>query len=277
MRSEFSRCLIFCVFLVLVGHSVRSQDLFNYENSRSFADYLFKTKRFEFAISEYNRVVFLVPSDTGSWVNLVKSYQQIGDHPNALKYLTASEKVLGDELPQLGLLRSYTYLKTEKFFYMSRLLNQYSLKNEDRNFILSSTQALSGNWDYFIENPDPGNYWNGSYSEMAQAVTNHKRKSPFVAGTLSALVPGTGKMYAKRWKDGLFSLLLVGATSWQATRLISKNGIDNFGSIFFSGFAAGLYVGNIYGSTKAARDYNVRLRNEYHQKAHQLVDLYFDY
>jgi TM2 domain-containing membrane protein YozV len=84
----------------------------------------------------------------------------------------------------------------------------------------------------------------------------HPRKSPFVAGTLSTILPGAGKVYAGRWKDGLVSLLFVGANAYSAYRGFSSGGIQSPYGWLFGGLSAGFYIGGIYGSQKAARIYN---------------------
>ncbi len=78
-------------------------------------------------------------------------------------------------------------------------------------------------------------------------------KSPVLAASLSALIPGTGRMYAKHWFDGFMGLsqfLLYAAITnyayqkdWQALTAIS-------GGITFI-----IYGGEIYGAFRTAKYY----------------------
>lgn len=78
------------------------------------------------------------------------------------------------------------------------------------------------------------------------------RKSPLLAGALSAVVPGLGRVYIGRWQDGLVSFLLVGLSA-----VLSAQGFYEEGSHSVRGWIVGsagalLYVGNVYGSAVGA-------------------------
>lgn len=93
---------------------------------------------------------------------------------------------------------------------------------------------------------------------------NLPRKSGMLAGFLSAIVPGTGKIYARRASDGLYSLALIAGMGWLAYDGFEQRGADSFKGWFFGTMGTALYVGNIYGSMVA-----VRLYNEHHLQAHK--------
>jgi TM2 domain-containing membrane protein YozV len=102
------------------------------------------------------------------------------------------------------------------------------------------------------------------FSEMvrfADRGMNLSRKSPFLAGAMSAIIPGTGKMYAGRFGDGLFSMLLIGGTSWLAYEGFRDSGISSFRGWFFGGVAFFFHAGNVYGSVKAAQ-----IMNRFHEE-----------
>ncbi|MGA2507165.1 MAG: hypothetical protein ABSF80_06795 [Chitinispirillaceae bacterium] len=77
-------------------------------------------------------------------------------------------------------------------------------------------------------------------------------KSPWIAGTLSALVPGSGKVFAGRGWDGAYSFLLVGIMAWQAYEGYVKDGLASARCITFGLLGTAFYTGNIYGSVNAA-------------------------
>lgn len=75
----------------------------------------------------------------------------------------------------------------------------------------------------------------------------HKKK-PIIAGALSLIIPGAGKLYNGRRKGFLPSLIMntiLGAFTYEA---ISKTGISNPYSIFSLGAFSIFYLSNIYGS-----------------------------
>ena len=81
-------------------------------------------------------------------------------------------------------------------------------------------------------------------------------KSPLAAGFFSSVVPGSGKLYARRGWDGLYSLLIVGATALQSYEAYRKDGPVSVRCLLFGGLGAVFYAGNIYGSIVAAQKYN---------------------
>ena len=101
-------------------------------------------------------------------------------------------------------------------------------------------------------------------------------KSPLLAASLSAVIPGAGKAYTKDWADGVVSLVFVGLNTWQAWRRFDREGANTVWGYVHGGFALGFYVGNIYGSHKAARMFNnrqkLRLRHETEHLIYPVLD-----
>jgi len=78
------------------------------------------------------------------------------------------------------------------------------------------------------------------------------KKSPILAGILSAILPGAGRMYAGRWLDGLMGMwtfYMVGNSAYSAL----KKNRPIAGPLL--GIATGfVYLGEIYGGWRAAKD-----------------------
>jgi hypothetical protein len=102
---------------------------------------------------------------------------------------------------------------------------------------------------------------------------NQSHKNPFLAGMLSAFLPGSGKMYAGRTWDGIVSLFFVGAAAWQAYDGYTKGGLFSVRSVAFGLLGSAFYAGNVYGSVTAARLHN---RSENDALAGR-IDLRFDW
>jgi hypothetical protein len=88
-------------------------------------------------------------------------------------------------------------------------------------------------------------------------------RSPTLAGILSSVVPGLGKMYASDWEDGAYSFAYIALTSW-----LSYDGFQRAGTKSFKGWAFGIaaaifYGGNIYGSVQSAHRYNEAARERF--------------
>ena len=78
-------------------------------------------------------------------------------------------------------------------------------------------------------------------------VTYNKRK-PWVAGVMSAIIPGLGKLYNGRPRSFRTSLLVNAFFGFQMYEAINKRGIKNYYSILSTGIFSVFYLSNIYGS-----------------------------
>lgn len=90
------------------------------------------------------------------------------------------------------------------------------------------------------------------------------RKSPVLAGVLSAVLPGSGQMYAENYKDGLVAFVINGLFIAGTIAALEE---ENYAlSAIVAGVGLPFYVGNIYGAGNAARKWNLslsrKLRND---------------
>lgn len=86
-------------------------------------------------------------------------------------------------------------------------------------------------------------------------------KSPAAAAALSAIIPGTGKIYAGELGEGLSSLVVIGSMAAITAENWVKNGPTNWKTILFGTISAAFYIGNIYGSYISVSIHNNDLRN----------------
>jgi len=101
-----------------------------------------------------------------------------------------------------------------------------------------------------------------------------KMKSPWMAGLLSAAVPGLGKIYAGKPNQGLSSFFTVGLFALQAWEAYYRQGINTPGLYISGAFALGYYISNIWGSALSVKIKNQEELYEVDQRLRD--DLYFD-
>ena len=94
---------------------------------------------------------------------------------------------------------------------------------------------------------------------VIQSSIPGSRKSPLLAGLMSAILPGSGRIYAGRVLDGvmgMWMMYLVGNSAYNAI----KNERPIAGPLF--GIAAGfVYFGEVYGGWRAAKYYRYSEKN----------------
>ena len=105
---------------------------------------------------------------------------------------------------------------------------------------------------------DPNTRRNLDPVSRYEAPTAKSSKNPTTAMLLSALIPGSGKVYAGRTLDGVFAALGTLITATFATLNFQRDGISSVRGWFQGSLAVGLYIGNIYGSGVAARQAGVQ-------------------
>ena len=99
--------------------------------------------------------------------------------------------------------------------------------------------------------------------KIAEGRFKISRRSPLIAGTLSTILPGLGKVYCNQNGDGIYSLIMValaGYLAWDGFRDSGKNSAKGW---TFGTIGGILYLGNIYGSSIAAKIYNNNKETEY--------------
>jgi putative component of membrane protein insertase Oxa1/YidC/SpoIIIJ protein YidD/TM2 domain-containing membrane protein YozV len=103
--------------------------------------------------------------------------------------------------------------------------------------------------------PGPGSVAHAaSPGEPSDAsASSHRARSPLVAAALSAIIPGTGKVYAGRPLDGLAATLATAIPLTFSIQNFQRDGASSVRGWFHGSLAAGFYFGNVWGSAQAAR------------------------
>ena len=265
------KVLFICLSIVSWSHCFCvAQDLYDYKSSAAFADHLNETKQFSLAVAEYERLIFLNPTADTLQQKLLLAYQKAGNNAFGLKraenlYLQPTQMPAGVARIYAGmLLKEKSFGKADTF-----LLSSQFLPDDDRFLFLGTSQALSNNWleaiKYYSQVSPSRKPRVSTYQQIAARALVQRRKSPVVAACLSALIPGAGKVYTKDWKDGLIAFFMVSTSAWQAQRAFKQSGSDSVRGWIFASVTTGFYIGNIFGSHKAAKVYNQR-QNERNQK-----------
>jgi len=99
-------------------------------------------------------------------------------------------------------------------------------------------------------------------AELAVKFKSIPRRSPLLASLLS-VIPGLGKLYAGRGYDGLYALLTIGSGGFLAYRGFSRSGVRSAQGWIFGALTLAFYLGDIYGSKWAAREFNRRKEEEF--------------
>jgi TM2 domain-containing membrane protein YozV len=244
-------------FLILAAISAgaRAQSgIHSNENILRFADYLFCSKDYLRAYLEYESYLLKINSDTVKYKSAL-SLQKINRFDE-------SEKSFA------GLFGSPLSIEAEAGYYKSVFLSEdyvrfssefarANIKDADLHKRLAllnySAQMLLG------ELPDEDGFKKLSNAELLNFYNRKKNmphKSPTAAGIMSAIIPGSGKIYTGEIGDGITSLIATGLFAYLSYDNFTKD--RNTRGWIFGGIAGFFYAGNIYGTAQSALIYNAR-------------------
>ena len=259
---------------------ISAQDLYDFGNTKKFAEYLAKSGQFELATREFERLVFMVPQNDTLKTALLSMYRRSGNFDEAIirgkqlypeiYNMSASSAV---EYGRILLLKSN--FKEAKTFWESNT----KISNPDKIILSATSDILQDNYksaNELLQSLKPNEHKLAiDYKELTTQAVAIKRKSPALAGVMSAIIPGTGRVYAKDWKDGLVSFFFVSTMAFQSYRGFVKSGIKSTRGWVYGGVGLGFYLGNIYGSVVSAKGYNKKSHQGIRNKIDNIFNSYY--
>ena len=276
------RLVVLILYFLGIIQFAKSQDLFNYDNSFRYAKHLYAKGDYDDAITELNRCIFLSAENGKKEVleMLLTSYRKTGKYAEILK---ASKKLYpeGNYPDQIKTEMHYSFILSNELHFGGHFLSNNKFSSSllqvkfdvAYNVFENQYQEALNRLNQFNPTTDEGRLFNQKVSVMLNEASNIKYKSPFVAGVFSSIIPGSGKFYANRKKDAIFSFVLTVAAAYQSYRAFNKNGIGSVIGWVYGGLAGGFYIGNIYGSVQAAKKTNQFVNDKYHDQIRTVIGL----
>jgi len=244
---------------------------------RQFADTLFHEEDYYRAITEYKRFIFLYPA-----------------HPKAkeTKFLIGFSYLKGEKWD--AAISAFSEIFSEKVEFLIGqahfFANRYAaarsewasfLEKYPKSKLKDATHYQIG-WSYFLEETHEkakeefkkvgtpaggGSTLKSHANKMIEEIDQweeHPRRSPFLAGTLSAIVPGSGQWYTGRFWDGLSALVLNGIFAYGIYKTFDAKLYPASGILIF--FGLGFYGGNIFFAVLGAHKFNRNIKESQWQR-----------
>lgn len=251
------------------------------EQESAFAAYLFQTGQYELAAFEYERLRFHHPANDSLALFLSRSYRLQGKFTVALDLAQSKQKSLTqpDMAWAFQTEKNHNALllkDAQRFQILSQESQQLALSPKEKYLtkqLLLGDAILSGRAE--LPSYEPSLAFDGILLQLHEDWQSRPQKSPSLAATFSALVPGAGKVYAGAWKDGLVNMLFVGANAYTTYRGYQNQGFKSPYVWIFGGLTTGFYLGNIYGAHKQAKKFNSQVNNEIRNRTYaRLLDFH---
>ena len=245
-----------------------------------FADALFNDGDYFRAITEYKRFLFLHPTDARAGrvqLQVGLSYQRGQQWEDARQTF----EFIAQQHPDPEIRTEAAYRIGETSFQQGRytqaiadlrpVAERYGQTpvGERARYLLGWSYLRARQWleaSQTFETIDTTSSLFPSSRALADAARESEqlpRKSPALAGLMSAVIPGTGHFYTGRFRDGTIALLLNGAFLAAGIEAVSAGNEAAAGLLLF--FEAAWYSGAIYGAVNAAQKYNRDLEDRWLQ------------
>jgi hypothetical protein len=258
-----SKIVLFILFIRIF--SCGAQNIYDFKHTVEFAGYLYDKQYYSAAINEYNRAWFFGDLPDSSQVRLFQSYFFLNSYPDGIKtyrskyptFLAGNdtlEVIYGKLLIAAGFYPDVSWLTGHSL----------SLSSEQSLYLNLSADLSAGNWDAARERRTALASYPAltPYETIFQDIENARYKSPALSLSLSVMVPGLGKVYSGYWKDALLSFTVIAVTAWQSYRGFDRYGPSRAYGWIYGSLSASFYLGNLYGSFKAANKKNHDIRQK---------------
>jgi outer membrane protein assembly factor BamD (BamD/ComL family) len=245
-----------------------------------FANALFNDGDYFRAITEYKRFLFLHPTDPRAGrvrLQVGLSYQRGQQWDDARQTFES----IARQHPDAEIRAEAAYLVGETSFQQGRyaqaiadlrpVAERYGQTpaGERARYLLGWSYLRARQWPEASQTFDSIGTTSPLFpssrvlADAAREGEHLPRKSPALAGLMSAVIPGTGHFYTGRFRDGTIALLLNGAFLAAGIEAVSAGNEAAAGLLFF--FEAAWYSGALYGAVNAAQKYNRDLEERWLQ------------
>jgi len=275
-NSKLTAYLFFLISIFAVTNSSaqKNNSLFSIQNRKAFGNYLFCEKDYLRAIDEFNVVLKEEWNDSLQF-KVATSYYRMNEFNQA--YIEFNKVHFNSEVykqSQYEKLRSlfkskmYSFMRSEiEKSTSNRSLNSLEILRLRNSTLLLEKNRLppKSNFISVFEKDDKN-----KLAEFYNWKLNPPYKSSTKAAIMSAIIPGSGKIYANEVGDGITAFLLTGLFTYLAVDKFQNN--QNASAWLYTSIAAFFYAGNVYGSATAVQNYNAGIKYNFESEVKLFIN-----
>lgn len=269
---------IIIIFIIVLFSNFAKGQQFEFSKEIKFAKYLISNEQQSEALTVLNQI------DTSNLNQSQKDslFFEIGWLCYSIKKLDSSILCFNRVSPmdnrhqQTIFFSSYSQSFLKQFAQSKQLLSKTEKDtslSKLKNFELAGIALLERNkkdFEFYSSRFTFSDFYLKQEEQNLVAYSNkiffRKKKSPFIAGTLSAILPGAGKWYAGKKRQALGAFLPILSSAILTIEAYNKGGLKDARFWLYGSFFTTFYIGNIWGSTLAVKVKNKEFNELYDNK-----------
>ena len=201
-------------------------DYYQPTNIRKFADYLFAQGDYRRAAGEYQRYLFSQPAalDDDILRRIAESYRLGGQPDHAVQFLqTQSDSNAARYELGVTYFLMDRYDESVRFLKESQNLFQGGEYRWKSQILIGMNILMQKRWERAVQHfgqfdlsgvPAAADHRVSMYKRYAEEGKALPSKSPLLAGFLSTVLPGSGRIYVGRLNDALLTVFFLGVLGW---------------------------------------------------------------
>lgn len=252
--------VVIIILFVVVANTIKGQNLYDTTHTKIFAQYLYNTQQYKFAAEEYSRLADSTCSNYLDYaLKSIECYEIAYDYKNAINQF--EKHILPHGNIDSTFFFNYVKLLVKNHQYQSAYLYcdsvkaPYTIKSYNIKYSLSVIEGYPSTTNQELIIPEL----------KALANRDIKQKRMFPAVTMSAIIPGSGRIYCGYVREGITVMLRTCFDYLHVIYGCRKYGFRDPYPLFFGTISVCFYIGNIFGTVKSVNKFNTaqkNLRNE---------------
>jgi len=263
---------IYIIFLCSLPCLVRSQTL---DQTFQLAEQFQVSGNYKAAIETYLRILFFDEADQYSkkaLLNTANLYFQTGDFKRAATYYQRSAIyyqadtavwIFQQKVNALLAGQLYQEAKEELYYFEENSLSPDLLWNYHLQWatVHYGLKQYDQSLEFFKKLVPEGGEESQKLATLIRKVKKKEKKSEALAFYMSAVIPGTGQMYAKDYRNGLNSLLLSGGLIAAGIAVGINTGVVD-AILIVAPWWIRYHLGGMYGADLSVRNFKIDQRHK---------------
>ena len=238
---------VLCLFSPVYGAKLELDD----EQLNRYAMHLYRNGEYYRAVTEYKRLLHFFPKSSynnDARIQIGRSFMAGGRTEVAIKYW------------KFRLDRAITDDRTQNRYKMLYGISLLDLNRTDPFRLRNENITSAVNLFKEVEPLDEEGRQVREFAQDWSSLPEPDRKSPLLAGSMSAIIPGSGSAYTGRYVEGVYAFFLT-SLFWLATADAVRNEHATLTGVF-GFFTLAFYGGSIYTAVNSAHKYNDQIQSD---------------